>query len=127
MGAQLEGIKVLDLTRFPPGAYCTVLLSDLGADVIKVEAPGWVSMMGGVGAGVSRGKRSIALDLRNPSANDVLRRLAGWADVIVENNPPGYFENRGFGFPQAREVNPGIIWCSIAGSASMRSRACWAA
>jgi alpha-methylacyl-CoA racemase len=111
----LDGIRVLDLTRFPPGAYCTLLLADLGADVCRVDAPGANLAMSGIGVGLSRGKRSISLDLRNPGGNDVLRRLAGWADVLVENNRPGELERRGFGYPQASEENPRLIWCAITG------------
>jgi alpha-methylacyl-CoA racemase len=111
----LRDVRVLDLTRFPPGAYCTVLLSDLGADVCRVDAPGANPAMAGVGVGLSRGKRSVALDLRHPRGTEVLRRLAGWADVLVENNRPGDMEQRGYGYPQAAEEHPRLIWCSITG------------
>ena len=113
--SSLDGVRVLDLTRLPPGAYCTVLLADLGADVVRVEPPGSNPMMGGVGVGLSRGKRSIALDLRHERGNEVLRRLAAWADVVVENNNPGQLESRGFGYRQAAEADPSLIWCSITG------------
>jgi crotonobetainyl-CoA:carnitine CoA-transferase CaiB-like acyl-CoA transferase len=111
----LEGVRVLDLTRLPPGAYCTLLLSDLGADVVRVEPPGSDPMMGGIGVGLNRGKRSIALDLRHEQGNAVLARLAAWADVVVENNDPGLLESRGFGYRQAAEADPSLIWCSITG------------
>ncbi len=111
----LSGVRVLDLTRFPPGAYCTVLLADLGAQVCRVDAPGANPMAGGVGVGLSRGKMSVGLDLRHPRGNEVLRRLAGWADVLVENNRPGDMEKRGFGYPQAAAEHPRLIWCSITG------------
>src|SRR5271165_4478140 len=104
----LDGIRVLDLTRFPPGAYCTVLLADLGADVCRLDAPGSNPMMAGVGVGLSRGKRSVAVDLRHPQANDVLRRLAGWADVLVENNRPGDMDERGFGPTHAASEYPAL-------------------
>ena len=64
----LSGVKVLDLTRFPPGADRTVLLADLGADVVRIDSPGANTMFFGVGTGIGRGKRSIALDLRHPDA-----------------------------------------------------------
>jgi alpha-methylacyl-CoA racemase len=111
----LDGVRVLDITRFPPGAYCTLLLCDLGAEVVRVQSPGSNPMMAGVGVGLSRGKRSVALDLRHPRGNEVLRRLAGWADVLVENNRPGELDSRGFGYSHAAEEYPRLIWCSITG------------
>jgi alpha-methylacyl-CoA racemase len=111
----LTGVRVLDLTRFPPGAYCTVLLADLGADVCRVDAPGADLGMFGVGVGLSRGKRSVAVDQRHTQAPEIIRRLAGWADVLVENNRPGSMEERGFGYSQAAEAFPRLIWCSITG------------
>ena len=111
----LADVRVLDLTRFPPGAFCTVLLSDLGADVCRVETPGASPVMCGIGVGLDRGKRSIGLDLRHPRGLEVLRRLAGWADVLVENNRPGELDERGFGYSHAALDLPGLIWCSITG------------
>jgi crotonobetainyl-CoA:carnitine CoA-transferase CaiB-like acyl-CoA transferase len=113
----LDGITVLDFTTLPPGAACTVLLADLGADVIRVESPaqkGKPSLVFGQVA-LGRGKRSITLDMRNPAATGVLARLAASADVIVENASPGMMEKRGFGYPQARATNKAIIWCAITG------------
>ena len=111
----LSGIKVLDLTRFPPGQFCTVMLADLGADVVRLDAPGWNPMFAGVGTGIGRAKRSVAVDLRNPRATEVLRRLAGWADVVVDNNRPGDLDDRGFGPKAAAQDFPRLIWCSITG------------
>jgi alpha-methylacyl-CoA racemase len=111
----LQGIRVLDLCRFPPGAYCTLLLADLGAEVVRVDAPGSNPMFAGVGVGLSRGKRSVALDQRHQRGTEVLRRLAGWADVLVENNRPGDMEKRGYGYPQAAAEFPRLIWCSMTG------------
>jgi alpha-methylacyl-CoA racemase len=102
----LAGVRVLDLTRFPPGAYCTLLLGDLGAEVCRVDAPGSDPAMAGVGVGLSRGKRSVGLDLRHQRGNEVLSRLAGWADVLVENNRPGDLEKRGFGYVHAAAKHP---------------------
>jgi crotonobetainyl-CoA:carnitine CoA-transferase CaiB-like acyl-CoA transferase len=113
----LSGVKVLDFTAFPPGAYCAVMLADLGAEVIHIDPPaqkGKPSLIFGQPA-MSRGKRSLALDLRNPAANAVLLRLAPSIDVVIENARPGSMEARGFGYPQARAANPGIIWCAITG------------
>src|SRR5579871_581843 len=113
----LDGIRVLDFTAFPPGGACTVLLADLGAEVIRVESPaakGKPSLVVGQMA-MSRGKRSIALDMRNPASSEILLRLAPTIDVVVENAKPGAMESRGFGYRQAREANPGLIWCAITG------------
>jgi crotonobetainyl-CoA:carnitine CoA-transferase CaiB-like acyl-CoA transferase len=111
----LAGVRVVDLTRFPPGAYCTLLLADLGAEVCRVDGPGNDPAMAGVGVGLSRGKLSVGLDLRHPRGNEVLSRLAGWADVLVENNRPGDLEKRGFGYVHAAAKHPRLIWCSITG------------
>ncbi len=111
----LSGVKVLDLTRFPPGQYCTVMLADLGAAVVRIDPPGWNPIYAGVGTGIGRAKRSVAIDLRHPSASSVLRRLAGWADVVVDNNRPGDLDDRGFGPRAAAAAFPSLIWCSITG------------
>lgn len=115
--APLKDIRVLDLTNLPPGGYCTLMLADLGAEVIRVEAPaakGRRSLVIGQ-VGISRGKKSVTLDTRNPASQDVLRRLVQTAHVVVENARPGSMEKAGFGYCHAAEVNPGIIWCSITG------------
>jgi alpha-methylacyl-CoA racemase len=113
----LSGMRVLDFTAFPPGGACSVLLADLGADVVRVESPaqkGKPSLVVGQVA-LSRGKRSMTLDLRHPAASKVLRRLAASVDVIVENAKPGSMEERGFGYRQARAENPRIVWCAVTG------------
>jgi alpha-methylacyl-CoA racemase len=113
----LRNVRVLDLTRFPPGAYCTTLLADLGADIIRLEpasAVGQRSLVVGQ-VGVSRGKRSATLNFRHERANGILSRLAGSVDVLVENHPPGDLERRGFGYPQAAAAHRRLIWCSITG------------
>jgi alpha-methylacyl-CoA racemase len=91
------------------------MLADLGADVVRIDPPGWNPLHAGVGTGIGRAKRSVALDLRNPQSTTVLRRLAGWADVVVDNNRPGDLDDRGFGPKAAAEELPGLIWCSITG------------
>ena len=113
----LAGIRVLDFTAFPPGGSCTVMLADLGAEIIRVESPaqkGKPSLVVGQIA-LSRGKRSMTLDLRNRASAEVLRRLAATVDVIVENAKPGSMQERGFGYTHARAANPRIIWCAITG------------
>ena len=113
----LQDIRILDLTRFPPGAYCTLLLADLGADVLRVDPPASAGRRatGAEGVGLSRGKRSITLDLRSAAGVEVLRRLAGAVDVLIENSQPGQMEARGFGYAQAAEASPSLIWCSVTG------------
>ena len=93
------------------------MLADLGAEVIRVESPsqkGKPSLVVGQVA-LSRGKRSITLDMRNAASSKILQRLATSIDVIVENAKPGSMEERGFGYSHARAANPGIIWCAITG------------
>jgi alpha-methylacyl-CoA racemase len=114
-GQALSGVRVLDLTRFPPGQFCTVMLADLGAGVVRLDSPGWDPMFAGVGTGIGRAKRSVTVDLRNPQATRVLRQLVGWADVVVDNNRPGDLDSRGFGPKAALDEDPSLIWCSITG------------
>jgi alpha-methylacyl-CoA racemase len=113
----LRGVRVLDLTRFPPGAYCTSALADLGADVIRVESSSGVGKRSLVVGqlGLARAKRSIALDLRHDRGAEVLLRVCGSVDVLVENDLPGALDARGYGFSQASTANPRLIWCSITG------------
>jgi alpha-methylacyl-CoA racemase len=120
----LANVKVLDLTRLFPGAFCTLLLADHGAEVVKVEAPGagdGMRSMAAPGAfnpshvALNRGKRSLALDLRSPGAVDVLRRLVRWADVLVESHRPGQLDRFGLGYETMRAENPRLVWCSVTG------------
>jgi crotonobetainyl-CoA:carnitine CoA-transferase CaiB-like acyl-CoA transferase len=113
----LAGVRILDLTRFPPGQYCTLLLADLGADVLRIDPPAAAGRRstGGEGVGLSRGKRSVTVDIRGPEGIEVLRKLAGASDVLVENSRPGQMEARGFGYPQAEAEFPSLIWCAITG------------
>jgi alpha-methylacyl-CoA racemase len=122
-GGPLEGLKVLDLTRFLPGGFGTLLLADLGADVIKVEAPGMgdgvrTIVRDGVAAShiaLNRGKRSVALDLRKDGAAEVLERLVGWADVVIEAHKPGQLDRLGFGYEAMSAKYPALVWCSLTG------------
>lgn len=123
----LEGVRVLDLTRVLAGPYCTMMLGDLGADVIKVERPGagddvraWGPPFapGGESAYflfVNRNKRSITVDLKHPRGRDLVRDLARRADALVENFKTGTMEEMGIGYDILREANPGLIYCSITG------------
>lgn len=120
----LAGVKVLDLSRMYPGAFCTQLLADLGADVLKVEGPGagdglrHVALPGGFNAthtALNRGKRSLVLNLKSPGAAAVLTRLVQQADVIVESHRPGQLDQLGVGYETMSAVNPRLVWCSITG------------
>jgi crotonobetainyl-CoA:carnitine CoA-transferase CaiB-like acyl-CoA transferase len=121
----LDGTAVLDLTRLLPGGYCTLLLADLGADVIKVEEPGrgdyirWTSSSAeGSSAphlALNRGKRSLTLNLKEPAGLELLKRLALRADVVVESFRPGVMDRLGVGSDALRVVNPALVYCSITG------------
>ena len=125
MSTALEGIKVIDLTSVLAGPFCTMMLGDAGADVIKVESPTgdqartWgPPFWGDQGAeflAVNRNKRSIVLDLKNPEARDVLFDLCKTADIFVENYRRGVPERLGIDYESIRKVNPRIIYCSISG------------
>ena len=123
----LHGVRVLDLSRMYPGAFCTLLLADLGAEIVKIEAPGFGDGMRALSFGTSfnaahtalnRGKRSLVLDLRKPEGGDVLRRLVADADVVVESHKPGALDAMGLGYDAMRAINPGLVWCSLTGFGS---------
>ena len=119
MTGPLRGVKVLDLTSVVSGPHAAMILSDQGADVIKVEAPeGDIMRRGGMTPGFvssNRGKRSIVLDLKRPEALSVLHRLIAVSDVLVQNFRPGVADRLGFGEPAARAINPVLIYVSISG------------
>lgn len=129
MSGALSGLLVADFSRVLAGPYCTMLLADLGAEVVKVERPGagddtraWGPPYAGGEAtyflGVNRNKRSIALDLRDDADLEVARALAARADVLVENFKPGTMDRLGLGHDALRELNPGLVYCSITGFGS---------
>jgi crotonobetainyl-CoA:carnitine CoA-transferase CaiB-like acyl-CoA transferase len=122
----LEGVKVLDLSRVLAGPYATMVLADLGADVVKVEHPErgddtrqWgPPFAGGESAyflSVNRNKRSIGVDLKEPENLEKVTRLAADADVMIENMRRGALEKFGLGYEALREANPGLVYCSITG------------
>ena len=121
----LEGVRVLDLTRLLPGGYCTLLLSDMGADVVKVEEPGkgdyirWTPPMVGEESAahraLNRGKRSITLNLKTAEGVDLLRRLAARFDVLVESFRPGVMDRLGVGWSALHEANAALVYCAITG------------
>jgi alpha-methylacyl-CoA racemase len=122
----LAHVRVLDLSRLYPGAFCTSLLADLGADVVKVEAPGFGDGLRTMTpepfkaghVALNRGKRSLSLDLKAPGAADVLRRLVVGVDVLVESHRPGALEQMELGYDDLAALNPGLIWCSLTGFGS---------
>jgi crotonobetainyl-CoA:carnitine CoA-transferase CaiB-like acyl-CoA transferase len=132
--APLAGMRVLDFTRILSGPYATMLLADLGADVIKIERPGsgddtrgWgPPFTGGMStyfAAVNRGKRSVALDLQSERGQEIAAALAADADVLIENFRPGVCERLGLGYERLRATNPGLVYASINGFGSHGPRA----
>jgi formyl-CoA transferase len=124
-GDPLAGVRVLDLTIALAGPYCTMLLGDLGADVVKVEPPdgdqsrGWgppfVEGESSYFLSVNRNKRSVVLDLKRDEGRRAAAGLAARADVLVENLRPGAAARLGLGYEQVRVRNPAIVYCSISG------------
>lgn len=124
MSGPLSGIRVLDLSRVLAGPYCTALLADLGADIIKLEPPAGDDYrhVGPFKDGESalftlnnRGKKSIVLDLKKPADLELAQALAARVDVVVENFRPGVAARLGLGAKALREANPRLIYCSISG------------
>ena len=122
----LEAIKVLDLTRVVAGPYCTMILGDMGADVIKVEhpkngddsrgfAPPYQGDQAAYYLSVNRNKRSLTLDLKSPKGQDILWQLIEGSDVLVENFRPGVMARLGFRYEDVARRNKGIVYCSISG------------
>ncbi len=125
MAAPLEGIVVLDFTRLLPGPFCTQLLANLGADVIKIEDPKLGDYMRSVPpivhdvsypfVMVNRGKRSLAVDLKAPEGQEILRKLVGRADILVEQFRPGVMARLGADYDALAMLNPKLIYCSFSG------------
>jgi crotonobetainyl-CoA:carnitine CoA-transferase CaiB-like acyl-CoA transferase len=120
----LEGIRVLDATQVMAGPFCTMLLGDLGADVIKVEPPDGDTtrtMAGSRGTespgfwSINRNKRGIVLDLKDTRGQEVFRSLAQRADILVENYRPGAMDALSLGYEELRALNPGLVYASISG------------
>lgn len=125
MQLPLSGIKVIDLTRILSGPFCTMLLGDMGADVIKIESPDEGDQIRRIGATVNdfswyfasfnRNKRSVALDLKSPADKELLVRLIEGADVLVENFRPGVLDSMGFDEERLNRINPRLVVASING------------
>ncbi len=126
MTGALDGVVIADFSRVLAGPYATMLLADLGAEVVKVERPGsgddtrswgppWHGDQSTYFESVNRNKRSVVIDLSSAAGIEEARRLARRADVVVENFKPGAFDRMGLGFDQLSTDNPGLVYCSITG------------
>src|SRR3990172_4555037 len=119
----LEGIRILDLTRLAPGPFCTMLLGDLGADVIIVEEPPGVGRRFDIGMSeraqaynaLGRNKRSVGLNLKEPRAQEAFLRMAEKADVVVEGFRPGVVKRLGVDYETVSARNQRIVYCSLSG------------
>lgn len=126
LSESLAGLRVVDLTRNLAGPYCTMILADLGADVVKIESttggddsrswqpPGW-NGESATFLSANRNKRSLAVDLDTGAGQKLVRKLAGSADVVVESFRPGSLRARDLDYESLRDLNPAIIYCSITG------------
>ncbi|SJN10649.1 L-carnitine dehydratase/bile acid-inducible protein F [Leucobacter sp. 7(1)] len=129
----LAGIRVADFSRVLAGPHATMILADLGADVIKIESPEgdgtrqWNPPSNAIGqstyfAGVNRGKRSVVCDLRDPAGLERARELAATADVVIENFKPGTMDKFGLSYAEVAAANPGVVYCSISGFGDTEGR-----
>lgn len=119
MKGYLPEIKVIDFSIMLPGPYCSMLLGDLGADVVKIEQPPAGdparNMIPGYFESLNRNKRSLTLDLKSPQGKEIFCQLIRSADILLEGFRGGVLKRLGFGYDQLQELNPKIIYCSIAG------------
>ena len=123
--APLDGLRIIDLTRVVAGPFCTMMLGDMGAEVLKIEEPAhgddsraWAPFIHGSGSfflALNRSKKSVALDLKSPDGAAALRRLVETADVLIENFRPGSLAELGFDYAAMAALNPRLIYCSISG------------
>lgn len=125
MQPAFAGVKVLDLSRLLPGPFCSMLLADFGADVIKIEDPqggdyirAWPPFLGnssGFHVVLNRNKRSLTLNLKKEAGKAILKQLAATADVLLEGFRPGVMDRLGLGYEALRAINPQLIYCAITG------------
>jgi crotonobetainyl-CoA:carnitine CoA-transferase CaiB-like acyl-CoA transferase len=121
----LKNLKVLDLSTLLPGPFATMMLADMGAEVLRIESASRPDMsrelppfLGGVAtkhAALNRNKRAITLDLKNAHAIALVERLVVEYDILVEQFRPGVMDRLGLGYERLKELNPGLIYCSITG------------
>ena len=123
MNGALEGIRVLEVASYVTGPFASLLLADMGAEVVKVEQPGQGDPFRGWGeklysatfCSLNRNKKSVTLDIRRDEARDIFLKLAAGSDIVIENFRPGTLEKRGLGYDAVLPLNPKIIYCSISG------------
>ncbi|MBE2271249.1 MAG: CoA transferase [Anaerolinea sp.] len=125
MTRPLAGIRILDLTRLLPGGVCTMLLADMGAEIIKIEAPDggdyarWMPPLidgqGAYFAATNRGKKSVILNLKDAQGQAILRRMAARADVLIESYRPGVMDRLNVGYEALKKLNPRLIFCALSG------------
>jgi crotonobetainyl-CoA:carnitine CoA-transferase CaiB-like acyl-CoA transferase len=126
MGQPLKGLRVIDLTKDFAGPFCTMILSDLGAAVIKIEKPGtgdetrtwgppFVKGLSYYFLSLNRGKKSVTLNLKNPEARKIVRRLVQDSDILVESFRPGTMSEFKLDYPHLRRINKALVYCSISG------------
>ena len=126
MTLPLENLRVLDMTRALTGPYCTQMLGDMGADIIKVEQPNvgdnsrawgppFVAGESTYFLSINRNKRSITLDLRHPDCAEIMRAMVAQSDIVIENFVPGHMQKYGFDYEACKAIKPDIIYCSISG------------
>ncbi len=134
-GGALEGMVVIDLTRMLAGPYCTMMLADQGADVVKIEPPGgdgtrgmgpWMAddelhAYGGYFQSINRNKRSMVLDLKPEEGKDILRRMVAKGDVLVENYRAGVMDRLGLSYEALSEINPKLVYAAIRGFGDPRT------
>jgi formyl-CoA transferase/CoA:oxalate CoA-transferase len=122
----LEGIKVLDLTRYLAGPYCSMILGDLGAEVVKVErpetgdgsrqwGPPFIHGESAYFLSINRNKKSVTINLRTEKGREIVRRMASLCDVFIENYRPGIVQKLGLDYVTLSKLNPQLIYCSISG------------
>ncbi len=122
----LEGVKVLDMTQIMAGPYCTMMLADMGADVVKIEKPNggddtrrmgppFIKGESAAFLGINRNKRSVVVDVRSDQGREIVQDMARRSDVFVQNFRPGSLERMGLGYEHIREINPAIVYCVISG------------
>jgi alpha-methylacyl-CoA racemase len=125
MGMLLKSLKILDFSGLLPGPFATMMLADLGAEVLRVESPTRPDLLraaspkdgedSAVHRHLNRSKRSIALDLRKPEAVDLIKRLVTTYDIVLEQFRPGVMERLGLGYETLKEINPRLIYCALTG------------
>ncbi len=125
MAGPLNGLKIIDFTSLLPGPFATLCLADLGADVLKIASPSRLDMvdfippaipggdMSSASAYIGRGKRSLALNLKDPRAKEIIRRLLRDYDIVIEQFRPGVMAKLGLDYEALQEINPAVIYCSL--------------